>query len=113
MTLHGGEGGGVPLIAVSGIEMYYQSHWTGAPLLVLAGLGQDVSEMGTLTGPLAARFRVIAADNRGAGRSAKPPVPYSIEQMAADVAVLMDRLELPRAHVLGMSLGGRAGMMVA
>jgi len=103
----------VPLIAVNGIELYYQSHGTGAPLLVLAGLGLDVSEMGTLTGPLAARFRVIAADNRGAGRSAKPPGPYSIEQMAADVAGLMDRLELPRAHVLGMSLGGRAGMMVA
>jgi pimeloyl-ACP methyl ester carboxylesterase len=106
MTPHGGQDAGVPLIAVNGIELYYQSHGTGAPLLVLAGLGLDVSEMGTLTGPLAARFRVIAADNRGAGRSAKPPGPYSIEQMAADVAGLMDRLELPRAHVLGMSLRG-------
>ena len=103
----------MPLIAVNGIELYYQSHGTGAPLLVLAGLGLDVSEMGTLTGPLAARFRVIAADNRGAGRSAKPPGPYSIEQMAADVAGLMDRLELPRAHVLGMSLGGRIAMALA
>src|SRR5438034_11188449 len=113
MTPHGGQDAGVPLIAVNGIELYYQSHGTGAPLLVLAGLGLDVSEMGTLTGPLAARFRVIAADNRGAGRSAKPPGPYSIEQMAADVAGLMDRLELPRAHVLGMSLGGRIAMALA
>ena len=103
----------MPLIAVNGIELYYESRGTGAPLLVLAGLGLDVSEMGTLTGPLAARFRVIAADNRGAGRSANPPGPYSIEQMAADVAGLMDRLELPRAHVLGMSLGGRIAMALA
>jgi len=103
----------MPLIAVNGIELYYESHGTGAPLVVLAGLGLDVSEMGMLTGPLAARFRVIAADNRGAGRSAKPPGPYSIEQMAADVAGLMDRLELPRAHVLGMSLGGRIAMALA
>ena len=51
-----------------------------------------------LTGPLAARFQVIAVDYRGARRSAKPPGRYSIEQMAADVAGLMDRLGLPRAH---------------
>jgi 3-oxoadipate enol-lactonase len=103
----------MPLIAVNGIELYYESRGTGAPLVVLGGLGLDVSEMDTLTEPLAARFRVIAADNRGAGRSAKPPGPYSIEQMAADVAGLMDRLELPRAHVLGMSLGGRIAMALA
>ena len=51
----------MPLIAVNGIELYYESRGTGAPLLVLGGLGLDVSEMGMLTGPLAARFRVIAA----------------------------------------------------
>jgi pimeloyl-ACP methyl ester carboxylesterase len=113
MTPHGGQDAGVPLIAVNGIELYYESHGTGAPLVVLGGLGLDVSEMGMLTGPLAARFRVIAADNRGAGRSAKPPGPYSVEQMAADVAGLMDRLDLPRAHVLGMSLGGRIAMALA
>jgi pimeloyl-ACP methyl ester carboxylesterase len=87
----------VPLIAVNGIELYYESHGTGAPLVVLGGLGLDVSEMGLLTGPLAARFLVIAADNRGAGRSAKPAGSYTIEQMAADVAGLMDRLELASA----------------
>ena len=103
----------MPLIAVNGIELYYESHGTGAPLVVLAGLGLDVSEMGMLTGPLAARFRVIAADNRGAGRSAKPPGPYSVEQIAADVVGLMDRLELARAHVLGFSLGGRIAMALA
>ena len=101
----------MPLIAVNGIELYYESHGTGAPLVVLGGLGLDVSEMGLLTGPLAARFLVIAADNRGAGRSAKPAGPYTIEQMAADVAGLMDRLE--SAHVLGLSLGGRIAMALA
>jgi pimeloyl-ACP methyl ester carboxylesterase len=65
------------------------------------------------TGPLAGRFRVIAVDNRGAGRSAKPPGPYSIEQMAADVAGLMDRLDLPRAHLLGISMGGRIALALA
>ena len=84
----------MPLIAVNDIELYYESHGPGAPLVVLGGLGLAVSEMGALTGPLAARFRVIAVDNRGTGRSSKPAGPYSIEQMAADTAGLMDRLDL-------------------
>ena len=77
----------MPLIAVNGIELYYESHGTGAPLLVLGGLGLDVSEMGVLTGRWPPRFRVIAADNRGAGRSAKPPGPYSIGQITAPVLI--------------------------
>jgi 3-oxoadipate enol-lactonase len=103
----------VPPIAVNDVELYYESHGSGVPLVLLGGLGLDVSEMGMLIGPLADRFRVIAVDNRGAGRSAKPPGPYSIEQMAADVTGLMDRLDLPRTHLLGMSMGGRIAMALA
>ncbi len=103
----------MPLIAVNDVELYYGSRGPGAPLVVLGGLGLDVSEMGMLTGPLAERFRVIAVDNRGAGRSVKPPGPYSIGQMAADVAGLMDRLDLPCAHLLGISMGGRIAMALA
>ena len=103
----------MPLIAVNDIELYYESHGSGAPLVVLGGLGLAVSEMGALTGPLAARFRVIAVDNRGTGRSSKPAGPYSIEQMAADTAGLMDRLDLERAHLLGISMGGRIALALA
>lgn len=103
----------MPLITVNGIELYYEVHGSGAPLVLLGGLGLDVSEMSMLTGPLAASFRVIAVDNRGAGRSAKPPGPYSVEQMAADVAGLMDGLGLPRAHLAGISLGGRIALALA
>ncbi len=103
----------MPLIAVKDVQLYYESHGSGAPLVVLGGLGLDVSEMGMLTGPLAESFRVIAVDNRGTGRSAKPPGPYTIEQMAADVAGLMDSLNLPSAHLAGISLGGRIAMALA
>jgi SAM-dependent methyltransferase/surfactin synthase thioesterase subunit len=80
---------------------------------VLGGLGQDVSEMGMLTGPLARQFQVIAIDNRGSGPSAKPPGPYTVEQMAADAAGVMDHLGLSRAHLAGISLGGRIAMALA
>jgi 3-oxoadipate enol-lactonase len=103
----------VPAIAVNGVELYYEAHGSGAPLVVLGGLGQDVSEMRMLTGPLARQFRVIAIDNRGSGRSAKPPGPYTVEQMAADAVGVMDHLGLPRAHLAGISLGGRIAMALA
>jgi pimeloyl-ACP methyl ester carboxylesterase len=53
--------------------------------------------------------RVIALDNRGHGESAKlyDPAQYSIEMMAGDVVALMDHLDIPRADVMGYSLGGR------
>jgi pimeloyl-ACP methyl ester carboxylesterase len=105
-----GKDAGVPSVAVNGVELYYEAHGCGAPLVVLGGLGQDVWEMDTLTRPLAGRFRVIAIDNRGSGRSSKPPGPYTVEQMAAEAAGVMDHLSLPRAHLAGISLGGRIAM---
>lgn len=103
----------MPLIPVHDIEMYYELRGGGAPVVVIGGLGLDVSELDAVIGPLARRFRVVAADNRGTGRSSKPRGPYSIEQMAEDVAGLMDRLDLPHAHVLGISMGGRIAMALA
>jgi 3-oxoadipate enol-lactonase len=101
------------LVVVKDIEMYYESQGSGTPLVVIGGLGLEMSEMDTLIDPLASRFRVVAFDNRGAGRSSKPCGPYAIEQMADDVAGLMDRLNLPRAYMLGISMGGRIAMALA
>jgi pimeloyl-ACP methyl ester carboxylesterase len=101
------------LVVVDDIEMYFESRGSGPVLLVIGGLGIEMSELDTLIGPLSARSRVVAFDNRGAGRSSKPRGPYSIEQMAGDAAALMDRLDLPCAHVLGISMGGRIAMALA
>lgn len=103
----------MPLATVNHIALYYESNGRGAPLVVLGGLGTDISELRSLTEPLADRYRVIAVDNRGAGRSAKPAGPYRIEQMADDVASLLEHLNQPRAHVLGISLGGRIALALA
>jgi pimeloyl-ACP methyl ester carboxylesterase len=85
----------------------------GRPLLLILGLGADVSEYTALIDQLAARSQVIAFDNRGAGRTDKPDVPYSIELMAADALGVLDTLGVPRACVLGISLGGRIAMELA
>jgi 3-oxoadipate enol-lactonase len=103
----------MPLVVVDDIEMYYESPGSVPALVVIGGLGLEMSELNTLIDPLASNFRVVAFDNRGAGRSSKPRGPYSIEQMADDVAGLMEQLDLPRTHVLGISMGGRIAMALA
>jgi 3-oxoadipate enol-lactonase len=103
----------MPLLAVNGIELYYESHGSGDPLVLIGGLGLAVPEIQPLIHALSAGSRVIALDNRGAGGSSKPQGPYTIEQMAEDAAELMARLGLPRAHVLGISMGGRIAMTLA
>ncbi|MGA8014984.1 MAG: alpha/beta fold hydrolase [Candidatus Dormiibacterota bacterium] len=103
----------MPTADVNGITIHYEVHGRGRPLLVILGLGSDVSENTALIDELAAQCQVVAFDNRGAGRSGKPDAPYSIEMMAEDALGIMDAVQLPRAAVLGISLGGRIAMELA
>ncbi|MBO0870768.1 MAG: alpha/beta fold hydrolase [Micromonosporaceae bacterium] len=102
-------------VDVDGLGMYYEWHGEpdAEPLVLILGLSLDVSEVGSLIEGLAVRYRVLAFDNRGAGRTDKPDAPYTIEQMAADTAGLMRAVGLPRAQVLGISLGGRIALALA
>jgi pimeloyl-ACP methyl ester carboxylesterase len=103
----------VPSVAVNDIEIHYESTGDGFPLLLLGGLGLSVSDMRRITAGLAPGRRVIAVDNRGSGKSSRPPGPYRIEQMAADALALMDAIEVPSADVLGISMGGRIALSLA
>jgi pimeloyl-ACP methyl ester carboxylesterase len=103
----------VPTIAVNDIDLHYETTGTGAPLVMIGGLGLAVPEMARLSGPLAETFQVTAVDNRGTGRSSAPEGPYSIEQMAGDIEGLIDKLGLGRANVFGISMGGRIALSLA
>jgi 3-oxoadipate enol-lactonase len=86
--------------------MYYEVHGEGDPLLLIMGLGSDLTGW-TLQIPVFSRkYQVIAFDNRGVGRTDAPVVPYSIAMMADDTVGLMDVLGIEKAHVLGKSMGG-------
>jgi pimeloyl-ACP methyl ester carboxylesterase len=91
---------------INGIDLYYEEHGSGDPLLLIMGLGADSVAWMFQVPDLAAHYRTIVFDNRGVGRSSKPAGPYSIAQMADDAAGLLDRLGVERAHVLGVSMGG-------
>ena len=103
----------MPSVRVDDIELYYEVHGEGPPLLLVPGLGVDVDFFRAIIDDLATSYRVVAFDPRGAGRSDKPDIPYSIDGMADDAVGLLDHLGIDRATVLGCSMGGRTALMLA
>jgi len=103
----------MPTVKVNDINMYYELYGHGEPIVLIPGLASDLSDNAFITRRLSQKFRVLALDNRGAGRSDKPDAPYTIEQMADDAAALMDAAGVERAHVIGISMGGRIAMALA
>ena len=96
----------MPFIDNQGAKIYWDEQGTGEPVLLIMGLGYP-SPMWYRTRPLlAARYRTIALDNRGVGRSDTPPGPYPIALMASDAAAVLDAGGIESAHVYGVSMGG-------
>lgn len=84
------------------------------PVVVLSNsLGSTHRMWDPQIAALEARFRVIRYDTRGHGRSPVPPGPYSIDDLADDLLALLDRFGIPRAHLVGLSLGGMTAMHLA
>jgi 3-oxoadipate enol-lactonase len=85
-----------------------------APVVVLCNsLGASLEMWDPQLSSLTEHFRVVRFDARGHGRSPVPPGPYSLDDLVDDVVGLLDRLEVPRAHVVGLSLGGMTAMRLA
>ena len=100
----------MPYAKVNGINIYYEIHGEGEPLVLIAGLGVDMGIFRICVGQLSQKFKVLTFDNRGAGYTDKPDIPYTIEMMADDTAALMQSTGIEKAHVLGVSMGGRIAM---
>lgn len=96
----------MPKVKANGIDLNYEIHGTGRPVLLVGGLGADMFLWFRQTPELRKHFQVIAFDNRGAGESDKPEEPYTIPMFAADTAGLLQALGISRADVIGASLGG-------
>jgi pimeloyl-ACP methyl ester carboxylesterase len=103
----------MPYTEAPGFRQYFEEHGSGFPLLLINGLGSDHLEWLHQLPTFSERFRVIVFDNRGTGKSAVPPGPYTTAQMADDAAALLRFLGIGRAHVLGVSLGGMIAQEVA
>ncbi|MGO9569810.1 MAG: alpha/beta fold hydrolase [Desulfomonilaceae bacterium] len=91
---------------VNDIDIYFEIHGSGPPLVPIMGLRRNAEWWCRQIPDLSKHFTVIAFDNRGAGRSDKPEMDYSIRLFADDTEELMNFLGIPYAHVLGISMGG-------
>jgi 3-oxoadipate enol-lactonase len=91
---------------VNGVELHYELHGDGPPLLLLSGLGQSSLAWAGVLPELTGEFTCLTVDNRGTGRSEVPPGPYTIDQMGDDVAELLRHLDLGPVLAVGWSLGG-------
>src|SRR3954471_11428084 len=101
-------------VHANGQELYYELHGDGPPLLLVMGIGYD-SSLWTLeqVPVLSTHFQVIIVDNRDAGRSSKARQPYTIADMADDLAGLLDALRIQHTHLLGLSMGGMIALEFA
>jgi pimeloyl-ACP methyl ester carboxylesterase len=103
----------MPILSVNSAQIFYQETGGGAPLLLLHGLGSSGDDWWFQTPAFAPHFRLVMPDLRGHRQSSTLRGPISIFTLAADVAQLMEALEMPQAHVLGLSLGGAVAQLLA
>jgi 3-oxoadipate enol-lactonase len=104
----------VPTAAVGGTELQYERRGRGPALLLAQGLGGNSLHWGEpFLAALERDFELLLYDHRGVGRSAPADGAVTVAGMAADALGLLDALELPAAHVLGISMGGMVAQELA
>jgi 3-oxoadipate enol-lactonase len=96
----------MPFVENLGARIHWDEAGSGAPLLLIMGLGWPSQAWHRLRPALSEKYRTIALDNRGVGRSEAPAGPYSITQMAADAAAVLNAARVNAAHIFGISMGG-------
>jgi 3-oxoadipate enol-lactonase len=104
----------MPTVELAGTELHYEHAGSGEPLLLIQGMSANHMAWGRpFSSPLEQSFEVISFDNRGIGLSRRVTEAFSIAEMAADTADLLDALEIESAHVLGISMGGMIAQELA
>ncbi|MFL5761330.1 MAG: alpha/beta fold hydrolase [Thermomicrobiales bacterium] len=98
---------------VNGLNMYYEIHGSGRPLVMLHGAFMTVGAMGSLVSGLAESHQVIGFEAQGHRHTADIDRPLTHEQLADDVAAALAHLEIDQSDVFGYSMGGGTGLQLA
>lgn len=97
----------MPFISVRDIQIYYEIHGKGPPLLSISGTGGDLrSSPSIFETPLAQHNKILAYDQRGLGQTSRPDIPYSMADYADDADGLLRVVGWNRCLVIGVSFGG-------
>jgi 3-oxoadipate enol-lactonase len=103
----------MPFAQSGSVRLHFESTGSGAPVVLVMGLGMTATGWWRTVPVLARSLRVIAFDNRGVGRSERPPGPYSVPELADDAVAVLDAAGEESAHFYGISLGGMIAQEVA
>lgn len=95
------------------INLNYMEKGTGFPLLLLHGNGESLEYFEHQIAYFSKKYRVIAIDTRGHGKSPRGEAPFTIRQFAEDLKGFMDQREIEKAHILGFSDGGNIALTFA
>ena len=96
----------MPIAHANDIDIYYELHGSGPRLTLIEGLGYHRWMWFKQLPDFAEHFSVLVYDNRGVGKSDKPPGPYNHAQNAGDLAGLLDHIGWDSTNLLGVSMGG-------
>src|SRR5215470_9518243 len=104
----------MPSISVNGGSVWYDERGSGPETIVFShGLLWSGGMFDAEVAHLSPRYRCIAYDHRGQGRSPPSPGPYDMETLAEDAAALIGALDAAPCHFVGLSMGGFVGMRLA
>ena len=103
----------MPFASVGKYRIFYVEEGKGFPLVLIHGLAGDHTAWAPQIDAFRRQHRVIAFDNRGAGKSTQIDEPVTTADLAADTLALMDALSVSRAHVVGRSMGGSIAQHIA
>lgn len=103
----------MPYMPINNIQLHYEIHGQGEPLLFIHGLGGSLRDWDAQVEHFAQRYKVITVDVRGHGDSGKPNGPYSMAQFAGDIVALLNALDIDDMHVCGISMGGMIAFQMA
>ena len=103
----------MPKEIIGKVKMNYKISGNGEPAVLITGLGGDISFWNGMVPLLSDKYQVITFDNRNTGHTECPDEPFGIETLADDVVLLLDKLGIAKAHILGWSMGGNIAQEIA
>jgi len=103
----------MPRVNCGNIALYYEEQGSGEPLILIPYTSADHACYAFQVGEYSKNFTCFSLDLRGTGESDKPPDAYTTETLADDVAAFMQAARIPKAHIMGLSLGAAVGIWLA
>ncbi|QEE15407.1 alpha/beta fold hydrolase [Promethearchaeum syntrophicum] len=103
----------MPTMKINDINIFYEIHGNGEPLLLIHGLGSSTQDWEYQIPQLSKQYKVITIDLRGHGKTSKANGPYSIRGFADDVAMFLEALNIKHTNILGLSMGTATGFELA